>query len=74
MQLKANIVLHGALKTTSVPQGQPIALLWEMGDVIPGLASFLESYLPSLFSQCTPRGISAAVSVLRIEAFVLAWH
>lgn len=46
MQLKANPNLRGALERTSAPQGQPTALLWEMGDVIPGLGRFLESYLP----------------------------
>ena len=54
MQLKANPDLHGALEITSAPQGHPTAVLWETGDVIPGLGCFLESYLPPQFSRSTP--------------------
>lgn len=72
MQLKANSDLRGALERPSAPQGQPTALLWETGDVIPGLGRFLESYLPTQFSLSTPWGISAAARVLRIEPFIIS--
>lgn len=62
MQLKSNPGLHGALEITSGPQGLLTALLWEMGDVIPGLGRFWKATCHPSFPFHTLRHLGCSTS------------